>query len=130
MLKGGLCRWICLLRTGTGDVRRVLQAPQVVPAALGMDVVPAGLLFDPLGDLRTIPEPAVGRTTREYLSQPLLLLLIQQGRGRWRRLLAPPIAQGHGSFLVVAVQDPAGIAVAKANELGGLLDGLAIGDQT
>lgn len=107
----------------------MLQTAEILPAPLGMDLLPAGLLLDPLGDLRAVPQAAIGRTASKGLAQRLLLRLTEQ-RASWRGLLLPPpVAHRLGSMIVVAPEHPAGIAVAEADELGGVLDGLAVGHQ-
>jgi hypothetical protein len=108
---------------GAGNLGTHAEALQVVVASLWRDMLPAGLLGDPLCNAGTSPQAATRCWSLHRGCQVLQLLMREEGTGAGSTQLAATIPEGSWSLPVVALDHAAGIVVVQTNQRGRLFDG-------
>jgi len=115
--------------TGTRTLRAHANPLEIVVAALRGDMVPVRLLSNPAGDSWTSPQATTWCRSLNRFGQFLLLVHRQEWwTDGWDPFQAS-IADAGRTVVVVAMDDPAGVGRVQADQLSGVFDRLAVGNQ-
>jgi hypothetical protein len=121
--------WIGVVMTRAGTLGTHADPLQVIVAALGSDVIPAGLGGDPAGDVGSGPEATAGCRSLHGLSQFLLLLGGQQGWSLRRNKFQAVVTQTRGTVSVIAPDDTTGVVFLQTDQRGCILGSLPVSDE-
>jgi hypothetical protein len=129
LLKGRLRGGIGVMVARTRNLWTHPEAFQVVMAPLRGYLVSPGLLADPASNRGTRPQATTWRWSLHRLGQLLQLLGREQPRTARRPGSQAAIPDALGSLEVVAMHDAPSIGWVQADELGGIRDRLAVGNE-